>query len=260
MAKKDEGFLLDSDGNPVQSLGGYARTSSYDDEKVTQNRMEAARKQLAQDVQDKLKADKAKGDAERLSYDAEQGAKAPAAAAKKAPAKKAPIVTKEQLAKSGFTNLRDYLNDKKGLKRRDGKAPEKKAPEQKTPESQKPATPINRARPTPEGSKPQQYGSPSYMRNEKRIEMEKARKEIQPQRREEQKISQRRKNLADSVANVSNAFSAVPGGIGGVSNLVKRTRADKDAYTRPAEASMKKGGTVRGAGIARQGVRKCKMV
>lgn len=38
-------------------------------------------------------------------------------------AKKAPIVTKEQLAKSGFTNLRDYMNAQRGLTRRDGKAP-----------------------------------------------------------------------------------------------------------------------------------------
>ena len=38
---------------------------------------------------------------------------------------KAPIVTKKQLEDSGFTNLRDYLNNKKGLTRRDGKAPER---------------------------------------------------------------------------------------------------------------------------------------
>lgn len=38
-------------------------------------------------------------------------------------AKKSPVVTKEQLAKSGFTNLRDYLNAQRGLTRRDGKAP-----------------------------------------------------------------------------------------------------------------------------------------
>ena len=35
------------------------------------------------------------------------------------------VVTKEQLAKSGYTNLRDFLNAEKGLTRRDGKAPEK---------------------------------------------------------------------------------------------------------------------------------------
>jgi hypothetical protein len=38
---------------------------------------------------------------------------------------KAPIVTKKQLEDSGFTNLRDYLNNKKGLTRRDDKAPER---------------------------------------------------------------------------------------------------------------------------------------
>jgi hypothetical protein len=36
-----------------------------------------------------------------------------------------PIVTMDAVKKAGFTNLRDYLNDKKGLKRRDGKAPER---------------------------------------------------------------------------------------------------------------------------------------
>jgi hypothetical protein len=56
-----------------------------------------------------------------------QAAKAPEPA-KKSTAKKAPIVTKEQLAKSGFTNLRDYMNDKAKLKRRDGKAPASKSP------------------------------------------------------------------------------------------------------------------------------------
>jgi len=33
--------------------------------------------------------------------------------------KKAPIVTKEQMKKAGFDNLRDYLNAQRGLKRRD---------------------------------------------------------------------------------------------------------------------------------------------
>ena len=36
--------------------------------------------------------------------------------------KKDPIVTMDAVKKAGFTNLRDYLNDKRGLKRRDGKA------------------------------------------------------------------------------------------------------------------------------------------
>ena len=43
-------------------------------------------------------------------------------------AKPAPrVVTKEELEKSGYTNLRDFLNAERGLKRRDGSAPERKA-------------------------------------------------------------------------------------------------------------------------------------
>ena len=38
------------------------------------------------------------------------------------------IVTKEELAKSGYTNLRDFLNAERGLKRRDGSAPERTVP------------------------------------------------------------------------------------------------------------------------------------
>ena len=35
------------------------------------------------------------------------------------------IVTKEELEKSGYTNLRDFLNAERGLKRRDDKTPER---------------------------------------------------------------------------------------------------------------------------------------
>ena len=41
--------------------------------------------------------------------------------ASKTGSKSNPIVTPEMIKKAGFTNLRDYLNDKKGLTRRDGK-------------------------------------------------------------------------------------------------------------------------------------------
>jgi hypothetical protein len=51
---------------------------------------------------------------------------APPAPPKATTKSKDPIVTKKQLEDSGFTNLRDYMNDKKGLTRRDGKAPERK--------------------------------------------------------------------------------------------------------------------------------------
>ena len=43
--------------------------------------------------------------------------------AKPATKAKAPIVTKEQMQKAGFDNLRDYLNAQKGLKRRSDTTP-----------------------------------------------------------------------------------------------------------------------------------------
>jgi hypothetical protein len=125
MAKKDEGYLLDGSGNRVKSGSGeYVRTGSYDKEAD----MASARKKLAQDVQDKLKADKAAKDdadfaeADRMSSTARAAAGKPAT--KKAPAKKAPVVTKEELAKSGLS-LRDYMNKQQGKTRRDGTAPSK---------------------------------------------------------------------------------------------------------------------------------------
>ena len=125
MAKKDEGYLLDGSGNRVKSGSGeYVRTGSYDKEAD----MESARKKLAQDVQNKLKADKAaKDDADFAAEDARSKTGRSVAgkpAAKTAPAKKAPIVTKEELAKSGLS-LRDYMNKQRGLTRRDGTAPSK---------------------------------------------------------------------------------------------------------------------------------------
>jgi len=121
--KKDQGFLLDSEGNPVQSSSGPVRSGSYDDPKVTENRMEAAREQLAQDVQNKLKADKSKGDAEQGSQSPSTSlAKMPARPGQSKPKAKSGVVTKEELAKSGMS-LRDYMNAQRGLTRRDGKAP-----------------------------------------------------------------------------------------------------------------------------------------
>jgi hypothetical protein len=96
------------------------RGKSAQDEAGKVAQMEAAKEKLAGEVQSMVKA---KGDSDRLSYDAEQGAKAPEAASAKMPAKaKSGIVTKEELEKSGLS-LRDYMNKQRGLTRRDGKAP-----------------------------------------------------------------------------------------------------------------------------------------
>jgi hypothetical protein len=88
--------------------------------------MAAAEKKLAQDVQNKLKADKAAKDdadfaeADRVSSTARAVAGKPAA--KTTPAAKSGIVTKEELKKSGLS-LRDYMNKQQGKTRRGGKPP-----------------------------------------------------------------------------------------------------------------------------------------
>ena len=56
-------------------------------------------------------------------FKADKKDKEPGADTSKPKTKKTPIVTKKQLEDSGFTTLRDYLNNERGLTRRDGKKP-----------------------------------------------------------------------------------------------------------------------------------------
>lgn len=159
MAKEDEGYLLDGSGNRVLSGSGEAvRTGSYDDDKVTQNRRKAAEDKLAEDVQKKLKEDKAKAKAkDDADFAAEEArgktaraqagqasapSRMPTRPSQSSSGRKPAVVTKEQLEKSGFTNLRDYMNDKAKLKRRDGKAPDAAKPAAKPSElTDKPSAP-----------------------------------------------------------------------------------------------------------------------
>lgn len=60
----------------------------------------------------------------------------PARPGQSKPKAKAPIVTKEELAKSGLS-LRDYMNKQKGLTRRDGSAPAKAPSKAESAESAK---------------------------------------------------------------------------------------------------------------------------
>ena len=70
-------------------------------------------------------SDRGEMTAEQKAYDDEAKGEAILKNMRDTAAAKPAIVTKEQLAKSGFTNLRDYLNDQQKLTRRDGKAPER---------------------------------------------------------------------------------------------------------------------------------------
>jgi hypothetical protein len=281
---EDGGYLLDSEGKRVKSgSGDDVRSGSYDKEAE----MESARKKLAQDVQSMVKA---KGDSDRLSYDAEQGAKAPEAASAKMPAKaKSGIVTKEELAKSGLS-LRDYMNKQRGLTRRDGKAAEK-APA-KTQSSQKETgAPVSRARPTPSGSSPKQTMGGNYS-NEGRgrpapapVAREKRAGTALPmsegvlkqreadEKRREGRREQGRIRDAESDAKRKTEFAQFNEAMKSDPKQKELKDAkDKDARMSPGQRSaargkavkeffgMAKGGSVRGSGIAQRGVRKCKMV
>jgi hypothetical protein len=138
---QDGGYLLDGSGNRVKSGSGeYVRTGSYDKEAD----MESARNKLAQDVQEKLKADKADkapaaavqsskasdGDVDERDRRMEAAASAPSrmpgqsAPKASAPKAKSGMVTKEQLAKSGMS-LREYMNQQQGKTARGSSAPAK---------------------------------------------------------------------------------------------------------------------------------------
>jgi hypothetical protein len=284
--KYQPGGLVDRDGNPVRDGSNQPiMTESGREEMAFQKSMKEAEEKLGREAQAYVKN---KGDADRLSYDAEQGAKAPEAA-KKSTAKKAPIVTKEELAKSGLS-LRDYMNKQRGLTRRDGKAAEK-APA-KTQSSQKESSaPVSRARPTPAGSSPKQTMGGNYS-NEGRSRPAPApaarekragtalpmnpsllRQRDEDEKRREGRREQGRIRDAESdvkrkadIAKFNEAMKSDP-----KQQELKAAR-DKDARMSPAERSaargksikeafgLAKGGSVRGSGIAQRGVRKCKIV
>ena len=140
MKKYRTGGLMDSEGNPVRDGSGQPiMTGSSRDEAETEARMEAARKKLAGEVQEMVKEKKPtpssapsnNGDVDERDRRMEAAASAPkrmpTRPGQSSSGRKPAMVTKEQLEKSGFTNLRDYMNAQKGLKRRDGKAPERRA-------------------------------------------------------------------------------------------------------------------------------------
>ncbi len=251
----------------------------------------AARAQLAEDVQNKLKADaakKRKAAADRSSADIERRqtpatnrvvADKPAAA----PAT-APIVTKEQMRKAGFDNLRDYLNAQRGLTRRGEKPAAATAPapasarrrvtsadirrsqdrarDRVTPSSQPAASP--KAKPA-EPRKPLAK-SEGYQRQIDRDEA--AREQRQAAARQRQIESKAAKKESDKAS--AQRLRDDP--------KQKELRAAREAREKmsPAQRSaargqrlkeffgapkkMAKGGSVRGSGIARQGVRKAKMM
>jgi hypothetical protein len=271
---EDGGYLLDSEGKRVKSGSGEdIQTGSYDKEAD----MESARKKLASEVQDMVKA---KSDSDRVSKDAEESSKAPASSAKMptrpgqgAAKSKSGVVTKEELAKSGLT-LRDYMNKQRGLTRRDGKAPERKtAPavsssyRSEGANKAKPAAPSGNVASTAPAKKSGSSLSalpmnPSLLRQ--RDEAEKRRDAARAARRAADEAEEKARPAKEAAQR--KMLSEQPGA---VAYRKKREEEDKMSPGQRSAArgkavkeffGMAKGGAVRGAGIAKQGVRKCKMV
>jgi hypothetical protein len=293
-------------------------------EEQIEARMEAARKKLAQDVQDKFNKDGDVDDRDRR-LEAAGRLRRTEPAAKTAPAKKAPVVTKEELAKSGLS-LRDYLNKQQGKTRRDGKAPSGKASapsakgamiqsmdtdmmrtagrtaakeqgakyaadrkkaanqaaferanaEAKTPEGQAKRAEQTRSqaieRVTPEEylvgggggaglktlhkaaknlatPKVREYNPTMLPAPTKRLEYDK--KGALEARREAKDV-----RLKNEVAEENAARYGLNPRAPGYESAAKAVRKEMGG----SDFSFKKGGSVRGAGIAQRGVRKCKMV
>ena len=183
-------------------------------------RMKAAEKQLAQDVQDKFNKE---GDVDARDSRLEAaGRLRRTEPASKAPAKKVPVVTKEQLAKSGFTNLRDYMNKQKGLTRRDGSAAEK--------------TPEKASAPSAKGAMIQSMDT-DMMRTAGRTAAKEA--------------GASRKASAESEAKAKDKKTF------GALNRTETNRAQRESAMRDDKASYKKGGSING--IAKRGLTNCKM-
>jgi hypothetical protein len=233
----------------VKSLFNRATGRGKDEaQKVAQ--MEAAKEKLADEVQSMVKA---KGDSDRLSYDAEQGAKAPEAASAKMPAKtKSGVVTKEQLAKSGLS-LRDYMNKQRGLTRRDGAAPAK-APSKATTET-KPASTAKSA-----------YEADQRKRSDMIVALTKAEREATTPLAK-QKIAESKRKMLDEYANAPKAEERknyVPRPTPGARAPKQTTSKAKPYMPEKPDMSFRKGGSVSSAskradGCAVRGKTKCKV-
>jgi hypothetical protein len=247
------GYLLDSEGNRVKSGSNEdIMTGSGREEAETQKRMKAAEDKLASEVQEIVKSKKPaqSGNAGMDERDRrmEAAEKAPSVARAATAAKpKSGVVTKEELAKSGLS-LRDYMNKQKGLTRRDGKAPAKAPSKAQSAESTK-----------------ADFLASQRKRSDTIRDLTRAEREAPAgtSALAKQKIAEAKKKVLDEYAYAGKADEMK----GYVPRQTPGARAPKQTTGRakpymPAEPDMsfKKGGSVRGAGIAQRGVRKCKMV
>jgi hypothetical protein len=248
---EDGGYLLDSEGKRVKSgSGDDVRSGSYDKEAE----MESARKNLAQDVQNKLKADKAAKDdadfaeADRMSSTARSVAGKPASKAATSAKAKSGVVTKEELAKSGLT-LREYMNKQQGKTAR-GSAPAKAQSKASTPavSSSYRSEGANKAKPAASSGN---VSSAAPAAKPKALAISSG---VLKQREADEKRREERREIGRQRDAKKKEESAAKDQMSPGQRSAARGKAVKEFF------GMAKGGSVRGSGIAQRGVRKCKMV
>ncbi len=235
---------------------GQGKSAQDEAGKVAQ--MAAAEKKLAQDVQNKLKVDKAAKDdadfaeADRMSSTARSVAGKPAKKAAPSAKAKSGIVTKEELEKSGLS-LRDYMNKQRGLTRRDGAAPAK-TPSKATTET-KPASTAKSA-----------YEADQRKRSDMIVALTKAEREATTPLAK-QKIAESKRKMLDEYATAGKADERknyVPRATPGARAPKQTTSKAKPYMPEKPDMSFRKGGSVSSAskradGCAVRGKTKCKV-
>jgi len=231
-------------------------------------RMEAARNKLSQEVQDKFNKE---GDVDERDRRLESAGRLrrtePVEKAMPVAKAKPAIITKEQLAKSGFSNLRDYMNAQKGTKRRDGAAPDRKASAPAVSSSYrsegsskaKPAASSGNVSSATPAAKPKALAISSGVLKQREADEKRREERRELGRQQDAKAAADKEKFAKDLSSDPKQVA-----------IRKDKEAEKNMSSGQRSAArgkavkeffgMAKGGSVRGSGIAQRGVRKCKMV
>jgi hypothetical protein len=251
-----DGGLVDSEGRPVRDGSGQPIMTGFGREEAeTQKRMQAAEAKLAGEVQDIVKA---RNDSERMSKDAEEGAKAPATSVKmptrpgQGAKPKSGIVTKEELAKSGLT-LREYMNKQQGKTAR-GSSFTDKAPSKTTPKAK------------PASTAKSDLDADQRKRSDMIVALTKAEQEATTPLAK-QKIAESKRKMLDEYANapkIEERKNYVPRPTPGARAPKQTTSKAKPYMPEKPDMSFRKGGSVSSAskradGCAVRGKTKCKV-
>ena len=156
---------------------------------------------------------------------------------------KSNVVTKEQLAKSGYDNLRDYMNAQQGLNRRKDSSEFKEMP---TPTKTEPVAPaVAKPKPAAEMAKPKANLTP-FPKNE------------EPRRMMSEGVGNALSSAASGIANYIKSLDS-PSGRREKERKLAKLKADPTSRERDFAKGGKVSASSRGDGIAQRGKTRGKM-